>query len=130
MEYSRSSSRNSAVTVQRRLLDLPYLIWLGLGVAVAAAAVTGAYWFYANKVATPPDPPGVQSVIPGARVGGAEISPVHANFIVNHGGATATDVLALIERARAKVEDETGIRLETEVRILGEPLAKRKGDQR
>jgi UDP-N-acetylmuramate dehydrogenase len=58
----------------------------------------------------------------GTREGAAEISSVHANFIVNHGGATASDVLRLIERARAKVVDETGIRLETEVHMLGVAL--------
>ena len=57
----------------------------------------------------------------GTRIGSAEISAVHANFIVNHGGATASDVLRLIERAREEVESATGIRLETEVKILGRP---------
>ncbi len=55
----------------------------------------------------------------GARVGGAVISPVHANFIVNTGDARAADVLALIERARAEVKRSTGIELEAEVQILG-----------
>lgn len=55
----------------------------------------------------------------GAREGGAEISPVHANFIANTGGASAADVLALIERARKAVAARTGIQLQTEVRILG-----------
>jgi len=55
----------------------------------------------------------------GTRVGGAEISTVHANFIVNRGGATAADVLALVERTRAAVLARTGIRLEPEVRIVG-----------
>lgn len=55
----------------------------------------------------------------GATHGGAQISPVHANFIVNNGGATATDVLALIGRARAVVRCRTGILLEPEVRIWG-----------
>ncbi len=55
----------------------------------------------------------------GAQEGGAMISPVHANFIVNTGGARASDVLALIERARTAVLDHHGIHLETEVRILG-----------
>ena len=64
----------------------------------------------------------------GAREGAAEISSVHANFIVNHGGATAGDVLRLIERARAKVADETGIRLETEVHVLGVDLAGTEGN--
>ncbi len=54
----------------------------------------------------------------GERVGGAEISTVHANFIVNRGGATAADVLALIARARERVLASSGIRLEPEVRIL------------
>jgi len=56
----------------------------------------------------------------GARIGGAEISHRHANFIVNRGGATAADVLALIERARERVAKQFGIELETEVLIVGE----------
>ena len=55
----------------------------------------------------------------GLRVGGAEISTVHANFIVNRGGARAVDVLALIDRARTAVREATGLTLETEVRIVG-----------
>jgi UDP-N-acetylmuramate dehydrogenase len=55
----------------------------------------------------------------GRRIGGAQISPVHANFIANLGGATAADVLALIEEARRAVWRATGRRLEPEVRILG-----------
>jgi UDP-N-acetylmuramate dehydrogenase len=55
----------------------------------------------------------------GARSGGAEISPVHANFIVNRGGAKAADVLALIGEARAAVHGRTGVWLEPEVRVWG-----------
>jgi len=55
----------------------------------------------------------------GERIGGAQISPVHANFIANVGGATASDVLALIERARDRVREASGITLETEVRVMG-----------
>jgi UDP-N-acetylmuramate dehydrogenase len=55
----------------------------------------------------------------GEQVGGARISDVHANFIVNRGGATAADVLALVARARERVAAATGIELETEVRIVG-----------
>lgn len=56
----------------------------------------------------------------GTRVGGAECSPVHANWFVNTGGATASDLLALIERARALVRDSHGIELELEWKLIGE----------
>ena len=59
----------------------------------------------------------------GHRVGNATWSDVHANFIVNLGGATAADVLALIRLARTRVREQFGIALETEVRFLGEFLA-------
>jgi UDP-N-acetylmuramate dehydrogenase len=59
----------------------------------------------------------------GHRVGNATWSDVHANFVVNLGGATAADVLALIRLARERVQVQFGIRLETEVRYLGEVLA-------
>ncbi len=57
----------------------------------------------------------------GTRVGGAEISDLHANFIVNRGGATASDVLHLIEQAQEAVQRVHGIALETEVKIMGRP---------
>jgi UDP-N-acetylmuramate dehydrogenase len=60
-----------------------------------------------------------QAGLSGRRIGGAEISPVHANFIANVGAASANDVLALIELAREQVGKTSGIELETEVRILG-----------
>lgn len=56
----------------------------------------------------------------GLRVGNARVSELHGNFIVNEGGAKATDVLSLIEQIREKALQERGIRLETEVQILGE----------
>ena len=56
----------------------------------------------------------------GHRVGGAMFSERHANFIVNLGEATARDVLALIRLARTRVEERFGVRLETEVRLLGQ----------
>jgi UDP-N-acetylmuramate dehydrogenase len=59
----------------------------------------------------------------GARVGGAEVSPKHANFIINTGGATAADIEALIERVRDTVQARHGVRLDTEVQIVGERLA-------
>lgn len=56
----------------------------------------------------------------GFRIGGAQVSPKHAGFMVNAGGATAADVLALIQHVREKVQAEFGVWLETEVRIIGE----------
>jgi len=59
----------------------------------------------------------------GHRVGNATWSDVHANFVVNLGGAAARDVLALVKLARSRVLERFGVRLETEVRLLGEFLA-------
>ncbi|MBI4469633.1 MAG: UDP-N-acetylmuramate dehydrogenase [Acidobacteria bacterium] len=56
----------------------------------------------------------------GRRVGGAEISGMHANFIVNRGGASASDIKTLIEMARAAVKDKFGIRLKEEICYLGD----------
>jgi UDP-N-acetylmuramate dehydrogenase len=57
----------------------------------------------------------------GTRVGQVEVSPVHANYFVNHGGGTARDALELIEHVRETVFKRLGIELELEVKILGEP---------
>ena len=56
----------------------------------------------------------------GTQVGGAMISEVHGNFIVNVGGATAADVLELIRWTQGRVKEERGVELETEVEIVGE----------
>jgi len=55
----------------------------------------------------------------GERVGGAQVSPLHAGFIVNTGGATAADLLALIQRVQDKVYACSGVLLEPEVRVVG-----------
>lgn len=55
----------------------------------------------------------------GKRCGGARISELHANFIVNEGDASAADVLELIAAARDAVERQSGVRLEEEVRVWG-----------
>ena len=55
----------------------------------------------------------------GAVLGGAQISPLHANWIVNLGGARAADVVGLIERAQARVREATGILLVPEVKRVG-----------
>lgn len=56
----------------------------------------------------------------GHRIGGAQVSPQHANFIVNVGGAKAADVAALMDLIRSRVHEEAGHRLEPEIRLLGE----------
>jgi len=56
----------------------------------------------------------------GHRIGGAQISPVHANFIENTGGATAADALALMTEARRRALDEYGVVLEREVELVGD----------
>jgi UDP-N-acetylmuramate dehydrogenase len=56
----------------------------------------------------------------GARIGHAEISPLHGNFFVNHGRTRAGDVRALIELARRTVQEKFGVRLELEIELVGE----------
>ena len=56
----------------------------------------------------------------GMRVGGAEISNIHGNFIVNRGGASTQDVIELIQRIRATIQSKSGYILEPEVLLLGQ----------
>jgi UDP-N-acetylmuramate dehydrogenase len=56
----------------------------------------------------------------GRRIGGAEVSQKHANFIINTGGASALDIERLIDFVRDTVEHVHGIRLQPEVRVIGE----------
>jgi len=57
----------------------------------------------------------------GTRIGQIEVSPVHANYLVNHGGGTAEDALKLIALTRETVREKLGVELELEVRIVGDP---------
>lgn len=93
--------------------------------------------FYKQKVATQPfaeenagcmfkNPPGDSagrlidiSGLKGYRIGGAEVSTVHGNFILNIDNATATDVLNLVAYIQQQVREKTGIALQTEVKRLG-----------
>lgn len=61
-----------------------------------------------------------QCGLKGRRVGGAQVSEKHGGFIVNTGGATCRDVLALMELIQDTVRQETGVELEPEVRVIGE----------
>jgi UDP-N-acetylmuramate dehydrogenase len=73
------------------------------------------------------NPPGAQAWklideagLRGVSIGGAQVSEVHTNFLVNRGGAVAADFLALAALVRERVQAICGVRLEEEVRILGE----------
>lgn len=57
----------------------------------------------------------------GAHVGDAEVSRKHANFIVNQGHASAKDVLTLIRKVRAHVVRKTGVKLDLELKVVGQP---------
>jgi UDP-N-acetylmuramate dehydrogenase len=56
----------------------------------------------------------------GYRIGDAQVSEKHANFIVNRGKARAQDILALVELVRQKVHQAKGIWLEMEIQVVGE----------
>lgn len=60
------------------------------------------------------------SGLQGVRIGGVEVSTKHAGFMVNVGGGTASDYIALIEHVQQTVKDTFGVSLETEVAIIGE----------
>jgi len=60
-----------------------------------------------------------ESGLKGARVGGAEVSRVHANFVINCGNATSADVLELVRRVREGVRKAKGVDLEPEVLLYG-----------
>jgi UDP-N-acetylmuramate dehydrogenase len=57
----------------------------------------------------------------GARIGDAQVSDKHANFVVNLGHAKAADVIALIKKVGRTVEERTGLTLELELKIVGQP---------
>ncbi len=73
------------------------------------------------------NPPGnyagalIESVdLKGYKIGGAQVSPIHANFFINTGNATASDYYALIQHVRETVMRETGVALEMEIELVGE----------
>lgn len=80
-----------------------------------------------NVGSTFKNPPGLfaaqmieRSGLKGHVVGGARVSPMHANFIENFAGAKASDVLALVDLISERVRAESGVKLELEMRVVGE----------
>jgi UDP-N-acetylmuramate dehydrogenase len=61
-----------------------------------------------------------QTGLKGYQIGGAQVAQLHANFIVNRGGAKASDIFCLISHIQSQVQDRWSIRLEPEVKMLGE----------
>ena len=110
---------------------------LGLARGDGAASRNTVKALLAQRIATQPlgepnagsvfrNPPGTYAArlieacgLKGRTVGGAVISPKHANFIVNAGGARAADIEALIDLIQATVREKFGVDLEREVRIVG-----------
>lgn len=73
------------------------------------------------------NPPGIsagrlieETGLKGTKVGGALVSPLHANFIINSGDATARDVIALMELMKKKVYEAKGVEFELEIQLVGE----------
>ena len=58
-----------------------------------------------------------QAGLKGTKIGGAEVSDRHANFIIAHSGATAADVVKLIELVQTRVEERLGIEMELELDV-------------
>jgi RNA polymerase sigma factor (sigma-70 family) len=106
--------RERAAVVQRYVLDLPYSE-VGTALGSSEDAARAMTYEARNKLRRVIDAAGGK----GIRVGGAEVSDVHANFIVTDAGATARDVWTLIVRLRKLVQDAAGVDLEPEVRFLG-----------
>jgi UDP-N-acetylmuramate dehydrogenase len=61
-----------------------------------------------------------QAGLKGRQLGGAQVSELHANYIINTGGATAANVLNLIELIQKEVKAQTGYELKTEISVIGE----------
>lgn len=83
-------------------------------------ATANAGSFFRNPPVAPAGKLIEEAGLKGAKIGGAEVSLVHANFIVNNGGATAGDVIGLMKVVQEKVKEVHNIWLEPEVRILGD----------
>ncbi len=100
--------------VEARLAELNQKRWATQPAAPSAGCI------FKNPPAIPAGRLVDELGLKGTRVGGAVVSDVHGNFIVNEGGATSADMLALIDRIRRAAREQRGIELETEVEIIGD----------
>jgi UDP-N-acetylenolpyruvoylglucosamine reductase len=100
--------------VEKRMKSFSEKRWESQPAAPSAGCI------FKNPSATPAGKLIDELGLKGTRVGDAVVSPEHGNFIINEGGASAKDVLDLIELVRERVRAERGIELETEVEIIGE----------
>jgi UDP-N-acetylmuramate dehydrogenase len=126
--YRRSSMGSDGVVIAARVR-----LTAGEDAAIRAAMEEARAWRRATQPLAEPNcgsvftnPPGDHAArlievagAKGRRVGGAWISPKHANFIVTGSGARAADVIALIEDVRSLVASSVGVMLEPEVRMVG-----------
>ena len=100
--------------IEDRMLRFSQIRWKSQPAAPSAGCA------FKNPAAIPAGKLIDQLGLKGTRVGGASVSTTHGNFIVNDGGATARDVLELIDLIRKRAHDQRGINLETEIEIIGE----------
>lgn len=128
--------RSSALKRQPgRSIVLAASLKLALGSVDAALAKAAQFTEYRHRTQPPgatmgsmfKNPPGdfagrlIEAAgLKGARVGEAQISTLHANFFVNHGGASAQDIFGLIQLAQNAVADKFGVKLALEVELIGD----------
>ena len=134
----RKSSAQQAALLQSD--EIFVASWLQFSKGDGESARQGIKALLSKRIATQPlnlpnagsvfrNPPGEHAArlieqcgLKGKQVGGAQVSEKHANFIVNIAVATAADIENLINEVQATVEQKTGVRLQCEVRIIGESL--------
>ena len=127
----------TSVLKRGELKAVVLLVELALKNSIREEATVKIQQFSAHRKATQPpgasmgsmfkNPPGdyagrliESSGLKGARVGNAEISPVHGNFFINHGATKAQDIRALIQLVQKTVKEKQGVELELEVELIGD----------
>ncbi len=107
--------KGSRPEIERRLFEFEHQRWASQPAAPSAGCI------FKNPEAIPAGKLVDELGLKGTAVGGARISEIHGNFIINEGGATASDVLKLIGQIQGKARQARNIELETEVEIWGNP---------